>query len=383
MPVVSEMIDEAQLRSEIIEALKKQGFEINGSVISVEKGKESLRQLHSYKRAEQLRVHKNFLLENAKKVKKYSISSDDITPENIKLRLIEVKPDTLESTIFFWWNLAWWSLPYEKPIGRQMRFLLWDDYNNAPFGLIGLQSQPIRSRVRDSYLGIHNGNRELWINQSMYAQRVGALPPYNELLGGKMVVLALIANELRDFYIRKYENRKTLLENRILPNHLLFISTTSAYGKSSMYDRVTFHGERVSQYIGHTSGAGTFQLSEELYKKCLVFLELKGFKIKRGYGTGPSRKLNLMANALRLLKIRNYQYHNIQRGYYIFPHVKNLAEVIHENCDPKYFIRPFNELTEFWRERWAIPRSKRKVQKMNFIADRYFENFVDSIKNMK
>ncbi len=377
------MIVEDQLRAEIIGALKSQGFGINGATISVEKEKEALRQLHSFKRDEQMKVHINFLNKQAQIVKKYAVSSEDIDPENIKLRLIEVKPDTLESTLFLWWNLAWWSLPYEKPIGRQMRFLLWDDYYNAPFGLIGLQSQPIHSKVRDSFLGLNNGNREFWINQSMYAQRVGALPPYNSLLGGKMVALTLTSNELRDLYIKKYKNRKTLLENRILPNHLLFISTTSAYGKSSMYDRITYQNEKVGQFIGYTSGAGTFQLSEGLYKKCLELLESRGINIKRGYGTGPSRKLNLIAHALRLLKISGYQYHNVQRGYYIFPHIKNLSDVIHKNKEPDYFHRSFVKLTSYWKERWAIPRDKRNENKEFFSVEGFIDNFIQNIKNIR
>ena len=34
----------------------------------------------------------------------------------------------------------------------------------------------------------------------MQAQRLGALPPYNELIGGKMVALSLTSNELRGEY---------------------------------------------------------------------------------------------------------------------------------------------------------------------------------------
>lgn len=39
----------------------------------------------------------------------------------------------------------------------------------------------------------------------MNAQRVGALPPYNELIGGKIVALAMTSNEIREKYKQKYK----------------------------------------------------------------------------------------------------------------------------------------------------------------------------------
>lgn len=207
-------INPVELRNKIVEALKLQGFDINPHLRPKRNEKETLRKVHKQKRMEQLKLHKKFLLENLDKMKKISIDGKDIQPDKIKLKLIEVKSDSFESKLFFWWNLVWWSLPYDKPIGRQMRFILWDEYHDAPFGLVGLQSPPLASSVRDNYLGLNNGNREYWINQSMYGQRIGALPPYNELLGGKMVALSLVSNEIRKAYENKYQNKKNLIKKK-------------------------------------------------------------------------------------------------------------------------------------------------------------------------
>ncbi len=159
-----------------------------------------------------------------------------------------------------------------------------------------------------------------------------------------MVALSLTSNEVRNLYTKKYENKKTILKKRKLPSRLLFITTTSAYGKSSVYERINYKGETVSQFIGYTSGAGTFQLPEVLYNECLQYLEQRGIDTKRGYGTGPSRKMKLIDNAFRYLKIPTYSYHNIRRGYYLFSNVENLHEVIHEDQEPSWYERPFNEL---------------------------------------
>ena len=257
-----------------------------------------------------------------------------------------------------------------------MRFILWDEYHDAPFGLIGLQSPPLASSVRDNYLGLNNGNREYWINQSMYGQRIGALPPYNELLGGKMVALALISNEIRKAYEKKYKNRKTLLKKREIPNRLLFITTTSAYGRSSVYERIKYKGEKVSIFLGFTSGAGTFHLPQELYEELLLFLQQEGINTKRGYGTGPSRKLKLVDLGFKKLGLKNltgsYVFHNIKRGYYLFSHVRNLHNVIQNNKRPLWYDRSFKELFSFWLERWCIPRSERKKEWKEFDSNKFF-----------
>jgi hypothetical protein len=375
-------INDDELREKIINALKSQGFAINPHLRPKNNEKDTLKKIHEQKRREQLRFHKNFLVSNLKEIKEYSISGKELNPEKIDLRLIEVPPNSLYSKLFFWWNLIWWSIPYDKPIGRQMRFILWDHHHNAPFGLFCLQSPPLRSAVRDDFLRLNNKNVEYWINQSLYGQRIGALPPYNELLGGKMVALSLISDEVRKRYAMKYKNKKTLLKKRTLPNRLLFITTTSAYGKSSVYERINYKGEIVSQFIGYTSGAGTFQLPEVLFNECLQYLEQRGIDIKRGYGTGPSRKMKLVDTAFRYLKIPTFLYHNIKRGYYFFPNIRNLHEVIHNNTEPSWYERSFIELFDFWMERWCIPRSNRIDAWRQFDADSFFRKAEKEIRGL-
>jgi len=375
-------IKENDLRGRIITSLKSQGFYVNPHLRPKKNEKDTLRKVHKQKRLEQLKLHKKFLLDYLKEIKKFSISGIHLEPDKIDLELIEVKPDSFESKLFFWWNLIWWSLPYDKAIGRQMRFILWDKHHNAPFGLVGLQSPPLRSSVRDNFLGLDGDNVEHWINQSSYGQRIGALPPYNELLGGKMVALSLTSNEIRKCYAKKYKDKTTLLKKRKILNRLLFITTTSAYGKSSMYERITYNGDAVSQFLGVTRGYGTFQLSQQLYEEALSFLEQKGANIKRGYGTGPSRKLKLVDKAFKELKIPTFTFHNIKRGYYLFSNVKNLQDVIQKDKRPIWHNRPFKELSNFWKERWCNPRSKRISNWRDFNSDKFLKNAELQIKRL-
>lgn len=375
-------INEEKLRNRIIESLKSQGFAINPHIRPKNNEKDTLKRINRQKRKEQLILHKKFLIKNITEVKKYTISGKELNPKRIDLELVEVKPDSFYSKLFFWWNLVWWSIPYDRPIGRQMRFILWDKHHNSPFGLFCLQSPPLRSAVRDKFLDLDNRNIDYWINQSLYGQRIGALPPYNNLLGGKMVALSLTSNEVRRLYAKKYRNKETLLKKQRLPNRLLFITTTSAYGKSSVYERIKYNGEVVSKFIGFTSGSGTFHLSEGLYQECLKYLEEKKINTKRGYGTGPSRKLKLISNAFKHLKIPTFIYHNIKRGYYFFSNVKNLYEVIHNNSKPLWYDRPFIELFNFWKERWCIPRSYRIDTWRYFKTNSFFRKIEREINGL-
>ncbi len=127
--------------------------------------------------------------------------------------------------------------------------------------------------VRDKYLDIPKDELDIWVNKSLNAQRVGALPPYNELLGGKMVALTLTCNEIRETYKRKYENYITVIKGRKLEPELLFITTTGAFGKSSLYNRLKYNGETVAIFLGYTQGSGTFHIPEELCRELLEFLK--------------------------------------------------------------------------------------------------------------
>lgn len=375
------MINEFTLKKKTLEALRKQGFIVNPTLRPKRNTKDTYRKVHSFKKMEVLRKHKFFLQKNFNLVKKYACPSD-FDPKKITLEIREVKADSEDAKIFFWHNLMWWSLPYDRAIGRQMKFIIWDTHHNAPFGLIGLQSPPLRMSIRDKYLGLDKNNVDYWINMSLYGQRIGALPPYNELLGGKFVSMCLTCNEIREAYKKKYFKNATLLKKRKIPSQLLFISTTSAFGRSPIYERLNYSNEPVSYFLGYTSGSGTFHIPDSLYEDMLFFLSKKGYDVKRGYGTGPSRKLKLVSRSLELLGLNDFGYHMIKRGFYIFPNVKNLHQVIQKNEKPKWCDRSFNEMFVYWLNRWCIPRSERTRDWKQVKSDNLFKKYESEIKKL-
>lgn len=371
---------EKQLKQRIISSLTGQGFYVNGHVAPAEFSKNHFRQIQNLARKEQLESNKNFILNHYSLIKQYWPKPESIHPSNIKVELREVVDGTIEHILYRWWNLVWWSVPYQRAYGRQMRFLVWDVTHNAPIGLIGLQSPVLKMSVRDRYLDIPADQLDYIINKSMQAQRLGALPPYNNILGGKLIASILTSNELRKCYCNKYRGAKTLIRERVIESQLLFITTTSAFGKSSIYNRLKYYDETVAQSLGYTQGSGTFHVTDEIYGLLMNYLRQKGIDVNTTFGYGPSRKMKLIDKAFTLLNLKEYHYHNIKREFYIFPIAKNLNNVIKRGVKPVYFQRSVDELTDYWKTRWALPRLSRELAWSNFCLENFFNNFLQDFK---
>lgn len=373
-------MEEKELKEKIINVLKEQGFNINPHVRPTFCDKQAYKDVQNMSRLEQISTHRGFLQSFSGNAQKHCRSGKDINPDKIELELRELKSDTFEDKLFRWWNFVWWTIPYQRPYGRQMRFLLWDKTHDSAFGIIGLQSPILKMSVRDKALEIPNSELDVWVNKSMSAQRIGALPPYNQLLGGKMVALSLTSNEIREAYRQKYANYTTIIKERSIGTDLLFITTTSAFGRSSLYNRLKYKGEIVAKRLGFTQGSGSFHIPQELYLEILDFLANKGIDVSRGYGHGPSRKLKLLSSAFIRLGLHEFEFHNIKREFYLFPLARNLEMVIKNGEEPDYINRPFNSLVDYWKERWAVPRAKRKPEWEEFKASVFFDN-VNSLLN--
>ena len=99
------------------------------------------------------------------------------------------------------------------------------------------------------------------VNQTMDIYTLGAVPPYNQLLAGKLAVYAASRREIREAYQERYSDAVTEIEERILPANLVLLTTTSAFGRSSMYNRIRYRGREVAQRLGETTGYGNVRLN--------------------------------------------------------------------------------------------------------------------------
>jgi hypothetical protein len=377
-------LTKTNLKNKVISVLKKQGYRVNNDgFVLKDDSREVKREAHTFAKAERMCKSEQFVLNNIDLIKQYLIDGKKLDIDKIDPEIIEVKERTDYETIFRWWNLVWWSLPYERAYGRQIRLVVWDKYHNAPIGLIGLQSPILSWSVRDNHLGIKPEDRDYWVNQSMSAQRLGALPPYNYVLGGKLVASLMTTDNVRKIFEKKYRDQKTIIKKRKLPSRLLFITTTGAYGKSSVYTRLKINGDPISEFIGYTNGSGTFHIPNELYEDFIKYLSKRDYNVRRGYGSGPSRKLRLINQAMECLGISNGANHGIKRAIYLFPFASNLKDVIGKGRAPKRIKRNIADVTDFWKQRWAVPRAEKNKEYLDYSGDRFIEDTIKEVKKYK
>jgi len=237
-----------------------------------------------------------------------------------------------------------------------------DEANNKLIGVLALQSPPIGFPARDRLFSYPQPRRrkEELVNQTMDIQTLGAVPPYNRLLGGKLIGLAAASNEIREAYHRKYAGRVTEMEKSILPAHLVALTTTSAFGRSSIYNRLRYHDTPIAESIGYTEGYGSFHLME-LYPLFREFLEERGISTRGGFGTGPRRKWQTIRRALDILGFENdFLRNGVKREVFLFRLVDNLESYMEgRTTEPKYRDLPFTDMADYWRERWLLPRAQR------------------------
>ena len=281
-----------------------------------------------------------------------------IDPAKIKTELVLVKERSLEEK-FFKIARGYWSMPYSRGYGRRLRFILMDTHHEAVIGIIGLQSPSADLACRDNYLGASKAKKLEFVNNTLDAYTIGATPAYSALLGGKLVAGHLHSEKIRQAYWSLYGHKLSTQLGRRVPQPLLAITTASAFGRSSIYNRLNYDGRALATSLGYTKGYGTIHL-EQLYPKMVEWLKSTGRHVPAGFGNGPKvRWQNIMRTLSDLGISRKYLSHGIKREVFIFELVHNLLEVCHDDAIPDTAKFDDQRWTEYWQSRWCLPRSIR------------------------
>jgi len=327
--------------------------------------KEGLRQKHLANRLELLGRDRPWIASKARKLLHWFARGSEVDPAEISPRLVQV--ETEEQSALFRLARYTWSLPYSKGYGRRLKFLIVDGHNGKLMGLLGLQSPPLDLSPRDSRFAYAPGRKVELVNQTMDIYVQGAVPPYNALLGGKLAVLAAVAKEVREAYRKRYDGKLTHMEGKELAADLVALTTTSAFGRSSLYNRVVFEkdGQRykVAESLGFMRGFGVFQFSEATYQLLKDFIrqELPGRRVA-GFASGPRVKWQVITLALHRLGIStSTMRHGIRREAYLIRLVDNLEGYFSgKDRVPKYRDWSFEELAAFWEQHYLLgPRRQR------------------------
>lgn len=254
----------------------------------------------------------------------------------------------------------YWSSPYSEYVGRRIRLLIRDDgIDNSPIiGIAALGSSIIHIPDRDKWIGWNKETRTNNIIYTMDAYVLGALPPYNYLLGGKLISYILASNEIREIYKDKYKDKTTIIKKRKAAD-LVCIFTTSLYGNSSQYNRLKFKNRLLYIPIGYTKGYGALHVSNETFGAMQQLLMEKGLMILNRFGDGPNWRMRVIRLASDIIGFNSniILQHSFERKIYAIPLAKNFRSfLLGENNKPIYYNFPMQALVKFWKERWLHMR---------------------------
>jgi len=328
--------------------------------------KEEFRKAHGSQRGARLQSARKWLLGRENDLLQNFANGDEIDPARIDPVVIPVR--TPQDVDLFKYATLQWSVPVSNGYGRRTRFLVRDRQNGKLIAIFALGDPVIAQSARDTAIGWNTEQRNNRLYNVYDAFVLGAVEPYRQLLGGKLAALLTISNETRDFLFNKYEGQETGIRKQIKDPTPVLITTSSALGRSSVYNRITFEGALMFRSVGFTKGYGHFQFSDELFVELRDYVRdvvLDDPNAKVGstvYGSGPNWRFRIIRTALTQLEIpaENLQ-HNIKREVFLAPIAVGWDAYLRgETNEIEPFDLPTERIGEYYRNRWAIGRAERR-----------------------
>ena len=365
--VISIPLREASLRRKIRRELRSLGFRKAGDgTLKVDScDKAVVRRLHIPQRAERLSVNSEFLNRRADKLLRHFASGSDVEPASIRPILERVYAGTWQADLFRLATLTW-SVPVSNGFGRRLRYIVWDAHNDKLLGLIAIGDPVFNLAVRDTFIGWDANDRRERLVNVMDAYVLGALPPYNALLAGKMVACLIRTRQIYDDFARTYGSSVGIISGKAKGARLLAVTTSSSMGRSSVYNRLRLGNVRYFQPIGYTRGWGHFHISDDLFGELRDYLRSIGHKYadQHRFGQGPNWRLRSTRAALTALGLNSELLrHGIQRQVFISNLASNAATIL---CTGKgrpnlSSLLTVEQVADLAHERWILPRAKRRT----------------------
>lgn len=293
------------------------------------------------------------------KFKKY-FATAKINPEKIKPKLVYF--DSTKKTLqkIYLNAIKSWSTPVSYGFGRRIRFLVWDEGNDKLMGVIALCDPVIGLDVRDTFIGWDKETKEERLYNMLTAYVLGAVYPYNVLLGAKLVALLATSKEVIDIFREKYTGKTTQIRKEKKIPELVAIDTMGAFGKSSIYNRL-----KGWHFVGYTKGQTHYHLSTNGFfqeVKNILSQEYPDIYNSYKYGDGSNWKIRLISKVIAAidLKPENIFTLGVKRGYYIAPLAENWKDFLNKKTD-KIIRNEYTseELFQYWKNRWFNTGLKR------------------------
>ena len=371
---------EARLKRKVRTHLKELGFHKagDGTLLPPALDKDTYRSIHGHQRLAKLVAHKEWIADKVPSLRRYFASGREIEVAGIRPRLELAVADTWQADLFRLAGLSW-QIPISEGYGRRLRFLVWDDNNEKLMGLLALGDAVFNLRARDQFIGWDHKRREQALVHLMDAYVLGSIPPYNAILGGKLVASLVRTREVVSAFNKKYRNTVGVISKKKKNPRLAAVTTTSALGRSSVYNRVKLNGRLLLEPIGFTSGWGHFHISDALFEELRDYLRQAGDRYASAfrYGNGPNWRIRMIRRALHLLGMDpDLIRHGFAREVFFCAIADNALQFLRGKHKRARFIDlpTVDTISRLALERWAIPRAQRAPQYKDWSAEMFFSS---------
>lgn len=355
-------VDVANLRNRIIRSLRAQGFRVrNGDILPPKDlSKQRIRELHETAVEHRVERARGGLFRMEEELLGNIASGKEVVPSRMSPRLVEVLPESEEELLFRYASLHW-SIPVSSGYGRRLRFLVVDDSNGKLIGLIGVGDPVYSLGPRDEWVGWTPSDRKKRLGHVMDAFVLGAVPPYSFLLCGKLVAMLAASNTVRHAFKRKYGGTRSVIRRKLHDGRLALITTASALGRSSIYNRLRFQDRLLYRSVGFTKGSGEFHFSNGLYGAIAEFAEehCEPTAKQERWGTGFRNRREVIKKCLPALGLSSdWVYHGIEREVFVVPLARNAREFLQgQHTRLLWHQQTEAQVFEYFRDRWMLPRA--------------------------
>jgi hypothetical protein len=382
------------LRNDILHHLAAIGVLATGDAVrEAVDSKDAIRTMHAHQRAKKALQVRRALRPHWDRLLGHLADGCEVDPARIDPELIPVLSDHETGELFRLATLLW-SVPVSSGFGRRMRYLVRDRSNGKLIGVFALGDPVFNLRARDGWLGWTAEDRRQRLVHVLDAYVVGAVPPYAQLLGGKLVMALAGSAQVATDFAARYGETTGIISKEHKSAQLALITVTSALGRSSLYNRLRLtappeNGEAPRilanlQRLGTTEGYGHFQLSDELFGRVrsLLAREEHPYASAHQFGQGPNWRFRVVRVGLKRLgldpEILN---HGIAREVYAMPLVGNPQEYFCGRDAAAHLVLPsVPDIAAAARQRWIVPRAERRPEFAAFRKDHLGCLAVDEIE---
>jgi hypothetical protein len=363
---------EASLRKKVRKHLRELGFhKTDDGVLEIDgDGKDVIRTLHRSQRGERLTSNAELIERRAPDLLEYFASGSDISPAQIKPTLQRVYPGTMEAELFRLASLTW-SVPVSNGYGRRLRYLVWDAHKSKLMGVIAIGDPVFNLSVREGHIGWDVREKTARLVNIMDAYVLGALPPYNMLLGGKLVACLVRTREIYDDFATTYGNTTGIISGQDKGARLLAVTTSSSMGRSSVYNRLKLAGTPYFTSLGYTRGWGHFHIPDSLFSELRDYLRSIGHRYAdlHRFGQGPNWRMRTTRAALQALGFSDELLrHGIKREVFISTLADNSEKILRtgKGVPSLTSLLSAEEVSKQAVERWIVPRSERRTDYLSW-----------------